>query len=269
MDGVAQPRYLYHPFPFVFAVITITSFLSIVHLTHCTMKASSYEVNMSVLQKLLRILVPALGIPAVGFLIFWTLQRPAELQLELTIETQAPSEERIAGVEVSWLNSEEEIVGTTDEQGYVKLQIPRGGGTKGMLSIYHPEYRPRVNRIEIPTSAWKQGRFEVAPITLVRLNPRSSIQPALLQEIDVLKSELQQSRQAMEAEKNSLEEIQSPSMEDRRRLVLLRSRLEQLQLQTEILTEDSLLYTLREIDSEAMLRSMKRIQANYTEIVPD
>ncbi|MEM7656870.1 MAG: hypothetical protein AAF399_12130 [Bacteroidota bacterium] len=177
------------------------------------------------------------------------------------------SQQGIKGAEIKWLNSKEVLESTTDSKGNANLTIPVLDEGKGVLSIYHPDYRPEIKQVEIPIKSNRE--YTLPAFELVALQPESELDSALFREISTALREINQSLQQLLQAQEGLEQVSSPSLEQEEQLIEITNDHLQLKFQARTLREDSLLYALREIDQAAMRHTLSRVQRKQVEILSD
>lgn len=215
----------------------------------------------------MRVAFPALLIPLLLLIIYWGIRSQMHTPVLVYVSVLTSSQQGIKGAEIKWLNSKEVLESTTDSKGNANLTIPVLDEGKGVLSIYHPDYRPEIKQVEIPIKSNRE--YTLPAFELVALQPESELDSALFREISTALREINQSLQQLLQAQEGLEQVSSPSLEQEEQLIEITNDHLQLKFQARTLREDSLLYALREIDQAAMRHTLSRVQRKQVEILSD
>ena len=228
------------------------------------------NINRPVLKRLFKLLFFVVsGVLILYFPLYLIFSKSSEDTITITgmvVEQQVEKQLPISNAEVRWVDEELFKVVHTNQEGKFELLVPRPEKNSTRISFYHPNYRPKIDPVEIKQDATEKSSFDLKNIQLIRLVGDANLDADLLNRISVLHNDLKEKQQQTQELIGQLEKQENPELAIRNHLSDLKLKLRLVNNGIQYLMEDSLLYTLREITKNEMLISLENKRADYAKL---
>ncbi|MEL6851535.1 MAG: hypothetical protein AAFP92_23640 [Bacteroidota bacterium] len=168
------------------------------------------------------------------------------------------SSEPVAGVEVRFINHGELISQKTDNEGnfVLRFQPDPKLAEEEVLSFFHEEYEPVHQKIR-----WKQvvapGKLPDISLQVNQLGQKAP-QKEVLENIASVGIEVRDSREKIMQDYALLKQKDSISLDEKLKINQLEGLIKQYDYRLKYLIEDSLLYSLRQINEDAVNQTIQQ-----------